>query len=66
MRQMQHMFESMKGFYAPNAPKDAYKDESSPAADSNAYGDGDASQLISSLERKLAELEGRVAKLEKP
>lgn len=61
MRQMQQMFDSMKGFYAPNNAK-----QSTAAADSDAHSNGDDARLIRSLERRVVELEARIANLEKP
>ena len=60
MSQMQQILETMKGFYATNTASD----QSTSAADSNAHSDGDVAELVRSLSRRVAELEGRLADYE--
>jgi len=55
MGQMQQILETMKGFYAtPNS------DKSAAATNSDAHVDGDVAELVRSLSRRVAELEGRL------
>ena len=65
MRQMQQVLESLKGFYAKSESSDKSQVEPTPATDSAAHGDGDIAELVRTLSRRVNELEGRLADIER-